>query len=666
MHMKKISNPYYLNSLIWIAILAFIFSGCASTPKQSGRQGGEQSTSNTPASENLLIQQSLSYKAWQSAQQHEYAQAQSLIEQAKPIALSTFEQLYIAWAEAILLQQQALILQQQLDKPQDTQAIHANQIPQAPSPKDTDARLMNKLLKEAQNKLNQDFILNQVDLLQISEQIDFWRLQAELLEAQRKALAAFKLRLYLEPLLQQALNNKESNTTKLNYLSNHQSIWRNLKTLSHQDLANYYQQEQAKNPNSDTAAWLHLALISLHSTQSLSEQISLIEDWQLQFSTHPAGLIPPEEISILRQALRHRPQKIAVILPLNGKYKAVGQAIRDGILNNFYSGSYKPSLMFYSVDNAEDFLATYQGAIDDNADWVIGPLLKEQLELLYTQEQLPVPTMALNTLNTEQEAPANLFSFSLSKNDEIDSLIKLMQAQNSKRIVTIAQEGQWSHDSADYFEQQWNNTELEQASLGQFFFKNSREQSNTVQQALNIDDSKTRIRKLKWLLGNNIEAEPRRRQDLDGILMLSKPKETASLRPLLAFHYASTLNMYASSSVYRGYPDKKKDNDMRGIQFTDAPFVIQNAQQADPYYGRSRMIRMYAFGLDALSLAERFSLMQQFPGSSFHGASGSLSISDNQVHRLSSYALFKSGVAIALPEARFKQKLTEPESQQAP
>ena len=604
---SSLRTHQHLSAIILALSLPLLLSSCSST---------SQNTSHTsePINQAEINQASSAKKAWILASHSDYSNAQNALIQINsqqtlnPATNASIETLqdsvYFVWANAILSEQFKPIA-----------------------------------LSPAQNKikslsyLNFNSIQANIDSLPHSEQIAFWRYKAELQEHYLLFEDAIKSRVYIEHL--QLSNN---NTGDSLFQSNQVQLWTLLSQLDKQQI---YTLQKNSRHQSNLYAWIDLAQIILHSNLNLEKQIAAIDAWQLTHSNHPAALIPPSDIGLIRNALRARPTHIAIILPMHGKYRAVGEAIRDGILYNFYNSDYKPSLSFYSTNETDDFLSTYQAAVDDGANWIIGPLLKPQLEALYTLDKLAVTTLALNRIESDTPPPEGLIEYSLSSNDEINSLIPLMIQQNADRVIVLAQKANWAEDTSQYFSEQWQA--LDHEPLGTYFFESSRAQANAVQQALLINHSKQRIKKMKWLIGNELEVQERRRKDVDSILILSRPQQAASLRPLLAFYYASDLGMYSTSNIYRGYPNKSIDNDLRGIQFTDTPIAIHPADRPNPYYEKSPFIRMYGLGLDVFSITERYSLLSQLDHSQFYGATGVIGVKQNTLSRTTDYAFFKSG-----------------------
>ena len=74
-----------------------------------------------------------------------------------------------------------------------------------------------------------------------------------------------------------------------------------------------------------------------------------------------------------------------------------------------------------------------------------------------------------------------------------------------------------------------------------------REASNRIKQGLHIDLSQQRARALESATGTSLQYNPRRRQDIDIVYLPVSAQQARSIKPLLAFHFAQDLPVYANS-----------------------------------------------------------------------------------------------------------------------
>ena len=170
---------------------------------------------------------------------------------------------------------------------------------------------------------------------------------------------------------------------------------------------------------------------------------------------------------------------------------------------------------------------------------------------------------------------------------------------------------------------------------GQFLsvanYSSREDYSSSMAGALNRPDSERRANKLRSMLATNIEFTPRRRDDLDVIFLLSSSSgEARSLKPLLAYHYAGDVPVYATSSIYRGTPDPA-DRDLSGIQLVETPWLLGQSEALRTTLeaaqsGAQEYSRLNALGADAYLLQARLSQLQAGPAVHIRGHTGLLSL----------------------------------------
>jgi uncharacterized protein len=146
------------------------------------------------------------------------------------------------------------------------------------------------------------------------------------------------------------------------------------------------------------AAWLELGRIAAdHADNAFRLRAGLI-DWRERYPTHPAALeIVPSLLAEYR-ALTEYPRQVALLLPVSGRQGAAAVAVRDGFIAGYLAqgaGNERPALRIYDT-SALGFTAAYELAARNGADFIVGPLLKEELAEFAGAELPAVPTLALN------------------------------------------------------------------------------------------------------------------------------------------------------------------------------------------------------------------------------------------------------------------------------
>ena len=171
--------------------------------------------------------------------------------------------------------------------------------------------------------------------------------------------------------------------------------------------------------------------------------------------------------------------------------------------------------------------------------------------------------------------------------------------------------------------------------------------STSIKSGLGLEDSESRRRRVRDMLATNVEFTPRRRQDLDVVFMLSRNgPEARSIKPLLAFHYAGQLPVYAPSNIYSGVPDAR-DKDLDGINLVELPWLLGSNPALTAELAtadRNNYTRLNALGVDAYRLHKRFRQLQAGPDVLIRGDTGLLSMNSRlQITREPTPATFDGG-----------------------
>lgn len=439
-----------------------------------------------------------------------------------------------------------------------------------------------------------------------------------------------------------------------------------------QQLSEHDRQRLKEQGNKQILGWLQLLNIATAQELDLEEQVSQLESWLARNPRHPAAQSLPVELQLLQNATRESPQHITLLLPLSGNLQKAGEAVRDGFFAAYYQalqrGSTVPRVDIIDSQSDEDFMTLYKQASENGSQLIIGPLEKENVALLKDKSRVPVQTLALNdivdTKNAETSITTNLFLFGLSPEDEARQIAQQTYLQY-KRSLVIVPNTDWGQRTSHAFVDSWlmneQNPDISQQTptdthlvLGSALFDTKKEDYSTViQQILGIDDSQARMRRIKQWIGGDVEFEPRRRQDIDMIFLAARPEQARQIKPLLAFHYAGDIPVYASSSIYAGGSLPEKDNDLNGVRFLISPWLLNSsslkARLEKQASTQSSLQNLYAMGADTWRLHARLNLLADSVQGRLHGNTGILQIETGQrVTRQQQWARMEKGKPIPL------------------
>ncbi len=168
-----------------------------------------------------------------------------------------------------------------------------------------------------------------------------------------------------------------------------------------------------------------------------------------------------------------------------------------------------------------------------------------------------------------------------------------------------------------------------------------------------IDASEARRDRIVQLLPrSSVEFTPRRRGDIDFILLIANPSQGRQIKPTLAFYFAEDIPVYALPSIYDGLDNQSANQDLNGIVFTDAPWILANydplksnaASSLRPAQGPVQRFR--AMGIDSFRLYSRLQQLNDQEISSLRGATGVLTMDESgRIHRRLEVARFVNGRA---------------------
>lgn len=195
--------------------------------------------------------------------------------------------------------------------------------------------------------------------------------------------------------------------------------------------------------------WASLAAMAQQPNSKVS-----INQWQRKFPDHEANqILYPEQN---RLPLSQRAKKIALLLPMTGALSGPGHAIRDGFIDAKSQEHRSISFRIYNVAQGS-VLEHYRQAIQDGADMVIGPLLKEHVDII-ARQQHPVPTLLLNY--TTSNVLPNAWEFGLSPTQEASQLADKLAEQGFKHAIVISPKGSWENKFPQLLIKDGSNMEI--------------------------------------------------------------------------------------------------------------------------------------------------------------------------------------------------------------
>ncbi len=475
--------------------------------------------------------------------------------------------------------------------------------------------------------------IHEIDSLPVYHQIQFHELLAQSYRATGNSAESVSERIKLEPLL---IDNESQ-------ISNRRTLWLTLINLPEAELNTMA--AEATN-QSELRGWLQLAIISRKYRNNSQSLLAALDQWQSQFSNHPANHILPNPLDSIANKMLTQPKQVALLLPLTGPLSGPGNAIREGFMaaNKVNKTGSATQVKMYDT-NKGDVATIYQQAITEGADYVVGPLTKSQVATVAAINH-PVPTLLLN--DSEVSAQENSYSFGLSPANEAIQVAIRARNKGYTRALIIAPKNDWGSEVTKVFANQWQ--ENGGRVVDTFSYDPNEDLNKGMRDFLHITESQAREKQLKQLLGQNLQSSTSRRQDFDMIFLLAYPSKARQIMPLLKYYYAGDVPVYATSSVYGGSANALKDKDLDGVIFCDIPWVFAHQmgrrnwpEQLNSYN------RLYALGMDSYALATQLNQLILFPADGSRDTTGTLYLKPSQqVARVLEWGQFRQGLAYSL------------------
>ncbi|MBA4502473.1 penicillin-binding protein activator [Marinobacterium marinum] len=481
---------------------------------------------------------------------------------------------------------------------------------------------------------------NRLGALPVAQQAELGQLRADIWLQQNNSIAAVRelivsSLLTLDPTEQQHYHNR---------------IWQVLQ----QTPLNGIKSATSANNNYQEQGWFELAMMLRSSTDMAGRQQAL-ENWSVLWESHPALTLPPAGLMGLEfDGEQLFAQRIGVILPLSGDLAKPASAIRKGMEAQIEvmrrEGKPVPQLIMFDSTGVTDVTPLLQQARQQAVDFLLGPLTPSLINQLSSLPEQNIPVLALNSA---EAGPSRPWQLELSSEHEARMVVRRALADGHRNLLIISPAAEWGDRIADVMKE-----ELESAGgqvTGNMRYEASGNYSDQIAELLQIRGSAERKKKLR----HPSQFKQYRRQDADAILMTAQPDPARLIKPMLNYHFASDMPIYATSHLYPGSPNPVRDVDMDGITFCDLPWLLQPPSETHRLLNSkgedtlSRFGRLFALGADAIKAYPWLPQLEQNPGSFLLGETGRLAMDSNKrLLRELSCTTFTSGTPASLTSSQ--------------
>ncbi len=389
--------------------------------------------------------------------------------------------------------------------------------------------------------------------------------------------------------------------------------------------------------------WIDLAASAKEGLLDPERLPRLLEAWEARHPEVDYTAVQAQAWLAAWRDLQSPPRRIALLMPgPESTLARPGQALRNGILSSWLAlpAARRPELIFFDLTDAPDSaIKAWYGARNADADQVIGPLARPQVEQLLALGDVSIPILLLNQPETVEQLtdyPGLATAFALDPEEEAELAASRALLSGYSRALILYQDSDWGQRVSDAFRAIFSAGDG--AILRALPYPaNQADYSTLLGALLELDRSELRGERLARALGMPVEFEPRRRTDADLIFLAARADDARALSPQLKFFGAGDLPIFTTSAALAGTPDPRRIRDLDGLIIPLAPWFAtdgeteaerQQATRRYPDLNNPALSRLFAMGRDVFDLLPWLDEMEADPDFYLAGMTGRLRLND--------------------------------------
>ncbi len=323
------------------------------------------------------------------------------------------------------------------------------------------------------------------------------------------------------------------------------------------------------------------------------------------------------------------PVKLAVLLPLTGRLATAAQPVRDGLLTGYYGETRrKPEIDF--IDTAgtpAGALSAYDKAVAGGADFIVGPLGRDEVDAVYGRAQLPVPVLALN--RGKDAPPSGSAGFSLAPEDDGVMAAEYLRGRERSKVIVL-------HSSDD-------TGRRTAAAFAERFAQRGGQVLATVPVADTVGDITARLR----------AAGP-----ADGVLLAVRAPQARQLAPQLALAGVGGGSRVGTSQLTIGSGKPEEDVALDGVVYPNEAWNVRGVAGLPSAASAGQLLpsargaagRLFAFGFDAWKITAYMESLAAQGG--LAGATGTLFLDGGgNILRVPAWSTFTGGRPMPIANA---------------
>ena len=349
--------------------------------------------------------------------------------------------------------------------------------------------------------------------------------------------------------------------------------------------------------------------------------------------------------------------KIALLLPMTGKYSKIGKAILNGIEIELKDTSkyIKPELSIIDTgDENTDLKKIYSEMLSNDFDYAIGPLRKNFIEKISKYSAKELPILTLNYSNNLKKYSKKVYQFGLLPEDEAICIAEKAVIDGNVNASVLYPDNTWGKRIAESFALRFQELGGEVTNLLKYNRENTKI-NNSIKNLLNIEESTKRKNHMQNILKTKLQFKPHIANNLDMIFSVGKSQDMRIIKPQFNFNYAEDIPFYSTSHIYNGVYNKEINQDLNDIKFCDIPWLYNTNNMLEKKYLRESvdkrdLLRFVAIGMDSIKIIYNINTLKLNKHKYLLGNTGFLRLDEfNKIRRNLTIVKFKNGKAKEIP-----------------
>lgn len=439
-----------------------------------------------------------------------------------------------------------------------------------------------------------------------SQLLRFYQTQAKIANNRKDVLEEVRARALIDNYLTDNQRRQENND----------QIWQLLRNANR----GMIEKASAGAGELSLAGWLSLVQRYNSNMNNPASLPQVIENWKAEYPSHTANSLMPSELKEVSSFQQTQLNGVALFLPMSGDASALGELIKRGF--DDAKGTDSIPVKIYDTDNKtiEELLTE---AKNDGAQTIIGPLLKPRIDEMLASAQIGnINVLALNSTENARAIPKVCY-YGLSPEAEAKSAAERFFRDGLSHAAISAPQSDFGQRSSDAFAQRWRQLTGKDVDVRYY--------NEPLDSVASLQNNPIGSGSGLYVLGT-----------AEQLLQIKQGIDSANLTGQFPIYSSSRSNSASNDEEFR--------TAMEGVKFSEIPLLADVDSEEYRKAGSLAnndfaMMRLYAMGSDAWSVANKFNEFRQIPGYKVSGLTGVLSAGTNcNIEREMKWLQYRSGV----------------------